>query len=222
MTESGSPRIDFNLYLIAGRAETQGRNLEFVVEEALRGGVRAVQLREKGASSKELYETAHELRRLTSRYGAQLIINDRVDVALAVEADGVHIGVESLPIYKARRLLGESKLIGVSCHNQVQAIAAQEMGANFITFGPVYYTASKAAYGDPVGVEKLQLISDTLQIPVFALGGISLENCAEALACGARGIALISAVMSAAEPCQAARALLSALSAAGSACGQSL
>jgi len=211
VSELESPWIDFNLYLIAGRGETLGRNLEFVVEEALRGGVRAVQLRDKGLSTKELYETAYELRRLTSRYGAKLLINDRVDVALAVEADGVHIGADSLPIYKVRRLLGERRLIGVSCHNQVQAITAQEMGADFITFGPVYYTASKAAYGDPVGVEKLDLVTGMLQIPVFALGGISLQNCAEVVSCGVRGIALISAVMAAPEPRDAAKALLARL-----------
>jgi thiamine-phosphate pyrophosphorylase len=203
--------IDFNLLLITGRRETPGRNLEFVVEEALRGGLRAVQLREKDLSTKELYETAYELRRLTSRYGAKLFINDRVDVALAVDADGVHIGAGSLPIYKVRMLLGERKLIGVSCHNQVQAITAQEMGADFITFGPVYFTPSKAGYGDPVGLDKLKTITEMLQIPVFALGGITRENCAEVLSCGVRGIALISAVMSAPEPREAVRGLLARL-----------
>jgi thiamine-phosphate pyrophosphorylase len=206
-----SPWIDFNLYLITGRGETLGRNLEYVVEEALRGGVRAVQLREKDLSTKELYETAYELRRLTSRYGAKLFINDRVDVALAVDADGVHIGASSLPIYKVRRLLGERKLIGVSCHNQVQAITAQEMGADFISFGPVYFTPSKAAYGDPVGLERLRTVTEMLKIPVFALGGITRDNCAEALDCGVHGISLISAVMSAPEPREAARALLALL-----------
>ena len=211
MKELETPRIDFNLYLITGRAETLGRNLEFLVEEALHGGVRAVQLRDKGLSSKELYETAYELRRLTSRYGAKLLVNDRVDVALAVEADGVHIGAQSLPIYKVRKLLGESRLIGVSCHNQVQAITAQEMGADFITFGPVYYTASKAPYGEPVGPEKLLQAAQLLQIPIFALGGIGLDNCAEVISCGVAGIALISAVLSASQPREAAKALLALL-----------
>lgn len=211
MKELESPWIDFNLYLITGRGETLGRNLEFVVEEALRGGVRAVQLRDKGATSKELYETAYELRRLTARYGAKLLINDRVDVALAVEADGVHIGADSLPIYKVRKLLGEKRLIGVSCHNQVQAITAQEMGADFVTFGPVYYTASKAPYGDPVGVERLRAVTEILQIPVFALGGIKPENCPEVVSCGVRGVALISAVLSAPQPRDAARELLGLL-----------
>jgi len=209
--ELESPWIDFNLYLITGRGETLGRNLEFVVEEALRGGVRAVQLRDKGASTKELYETAYELRRLTSRYGAKLFINDRADVALAVDADGVHIGSASLPLYKVRRLLGERKLIGVSCHNQTQAITAQEMGADFITFGPVYYTPSKAEYGEPVGPAKLRTVAELLQIPVFALGGIRQENCAEAVGCGVRGVALISGILSAPEPREAAKRLLAVL-----------
>lgn len=211
MTRQQSPGVDFNLYLITGRAETLGRNLELVVEEALHGGIRAVQLRDKESSSKELYETAHELRHLTSRYGARLFINDRIDVALAVDADGVHIGAQSLPIYKARKLLGEGKLIGVSCHNQVQAITAQEMGADFITFGPVYYTASKAAYGEPVGLEALRRITEMLEIPVFALGGITPDRVAEVLSCRVRGVALISAVLSAPKPCEAARALLALL-----------
>ncbi|MBJ6799580.1 thiamine phosphate synthase [Geomonas propionica] len=212
MKELDSPWIDFNLYLITGRGETLGRNLEFVVEEALRGGVRAVQLRDKSATStKELYETAQELRRLTSRYGAKLLINDRIDVALAVEADGVHIGSSSLPLYKVRRLLGERKLIGVSCHNQTQAITAQEMGADFITFGPVYYTPSKADYGEPVGIEKLNKVAQMLQIPVFALGGVNLDNCAEVVAGDVRGIALISAILSAPEPREAAKRLLALL-----------
>ncbi|HEY5512314.1 MAG TPA: thiamine phosphate synthase [Geomonas sp.] len=206
-----SPWIDFNLYLITGRGETLGRNLEFVVEEALRGGVRAVQLREKGLSTKELYETAYELRRLTSRYGAKLFINDRVDIALAVDADGVHVGGGSLPLYRVRRLLGERKLIGVSCHNQVQAITAQEMGADFITFGPVYFTPSKAGYGDPVGLELLETVTGMLQIPVFALGGIKRDNCAEVVSCGVRGVSLISAVMAAPDPRDAARGLLALL-----------
>lgn len=211
MRELHSPWIDFNLYLITGRGETLGRNLEFVVEEALRGGVRAVQLRDKGASSKELYETAHELRRLTARYGAKLFINDRTDVALAVDADGVHIGSSSLPLYKVRRLLGERRLIGVSCHNQTQAITAQEMGADFITFGPVFHTPSKAEYGEPVGLRKLAHVAELLQIPVFALGGVNQENCAEAVACGVHGIALISAILSAPEPRDAAKKLLAQL-----------
>ena len=154
MNDTGIPPwIDFNLYLITDRKQTCGRPLLDVVEEALKGGVRAVQLREKDLTSRELYELAYEMRKLTSRFNARLFLNDRLDIAMAVEADGVHLGINSIPVYKARKVLGEQKLIGVSCHNQVNAITAQEKGADFITFGPVYYTASKAAYGEPLGLD---------------------------------------------------------------------
>ena len=206
-----SPWIDFTLYLITDRKQTGGRNLNFVIEEALRGGVRAVQLREKDLSSKELYEMAYELRKLTARHNAKLFINDRVDVALAVDADGVHLGFNSLPLYRVRRIIGEKKLIGVSCHNQVQAITAQEMGADFITFGPIFFTPSKAPYGDPVGVEKLGEVTQLMEIPVFALGGINKENASEVIKTGAHGIALVSSILSAPEPRVAARSLFSLL-----------
>jgi len=210
-TATDSPWIDFNLYLITDRKQTEGRSLEFVVEEALRGGVRAVQLREKDLPSRELYETAYELRKLTARHNAKLFINDRVDIALAVDADGVHLGYNSIPIYRARKILGEKKLIGVSCHNQVQAIIAQEQGADFITFGPIYFTQSKAPYGEPVGIVKLAEITHLLTIPIFALGGIKPYNVPEVIAAGAHGIALVSAILSADEPRTAAKTLISLL-----------
>ncbi len=208
------PRVDFNLYLITDRLNCGGRDLLQVVEEALKGGVRAVQLREKDLSSRDLYEAAYELRKLTARYGARLFINDRIDVALAVDADGAHLGGSSIPFHRARKLLGEKRLLGVSCHNQISAISAQEKGADFITFGPVFYTPSKAAYGDPVGIERLGDITHLLRIPVFALGGINRNNAPQTIAAGAHGIALISAVIAAENPCEEAKALLALLPAA--------
>jgi thiamine-phosphate pyrophosphorylase len=205
------PWIDFNLYLITDRKRSGERDLAVAVEEALKGGVKAVQLREKDLSSRELYELAYELRKLTARYGARLIINDRLDVALAVDADGAHLGNSSLPIHRARKVLGEKRLIGVSCHNHVSAIAAQETGADFITYGPVFYTPSKAVYGQPVGIASLEEVTGLLQIPVFALGGINSANAHEAVSAGAHGIALVSAVLAAENPREEARALLSLL-----------
>lgn len=202
--------VDFTLYLITDRLQTGTRNLRDVVEEALDGGVKAVQLREKDLSSRELYELAYDMRKLTSRYGARLLINDRLDIALAVDADGVHLGGDSIPIYRARKLLGQ-RLIGVSCHNQVNAITAQEKGADFITFGPVYYTPSKARFGKPVGIDKLESVTQLLNIPVFAIGGITAATTREVLAAGAAGIALISAIVAAPEPRRAAQNLLSLL-----------
>jgi len=203
--------IDFNLYLITDRQQTGSVRLVDVVEDALKGGVRGVQLREKDLSSRELYELAYDIRKLTAKYDARLIINDRVDIALAVEADGVHLGLNSLPIHRVRKLLGSRRLIGLSCHNQVNAIMAQENGADFITFGPVYYTASKANYGKPVGVEKLETVSQLLQIPVFALGGIKKTNIPEVMAAGATGIALVSAIIASDDPKSEAEQMLTML-----------
>jgi thiamine-phosphate pyrophosphorylase len=203
--------VDFNLYLITDRHQTGNLRLVDVVEDALKGGVRGVQLREKDLSSRELYELAYEMRKLTSRYGAKLLINDRVDIALAVEADGVHLGLNSMPIHRVRRLLGNSKLIGLSCHNQINAIMAQENGADLITFGPVYYTPSKANYGKPVGVEKLEIVTHLLEIPVFALGGIKQDNILEVTAAGATGIALVSAIIASDDPQREAEGMIAML-----------
>ena len=192
--------LGFNLYLITDRNQAGNIALTDIIEEALKGGVRAVQLREKDLSSRDLYELAFELRKLTNRYGAKLLINDRIDIAMAVDADGVHLGLNSMPIHRVRRLVGNDKFIGLSCHNQVNAIMAQENGADFITFGPVYYTQSKAQYGKPVGVEKLEVISHLLDIPVLALGGIKKGNIHEVIAAGAAGIALVSAVVANEDP----------------------
>ena len=207
-----SPRIDFNLSLITDRKGCGGRDLCAVVEEALEGGIRAVQLREKDLSSRDLYELAVAMRKLTVRHGARLVINDRTDIALAVNADGVHLGDAGLPIHLARQILGEKKLIGASCHDRSSAMTAQEAGADFITYGPVFYTPSKALYGQPVGIDSLEGVTRLLEIPVFALGGISSGNARAAVAAGAHGIALISAVLAAENPRAEAQMLLSLLS----------
>jgi thiamine-phosphate pyrophosphorylase len=204
-------KVNFPLYLITDRHQTVGRDLLLVVEEALAGGVRAVQLREKDLSPRELLELARTMRELTARYGAKLIINDRADVALAAGADGVHLGEASIPPDAACQILGTERLIGVSCHSKEGALAAEKSGADFITFGPVYPTPSKAAYGAPVGVERLAETAQLLRIPVFALGGINRENTPEAIATGAAGIAIISAIIAAGNPAEETRAFLSLL-----------
>jgi thiamine-phosphate pyrophosphorylase len=151
------------------------------------------------------------MRKLTARYNAGLFINDRVDIALAVDADGVQLGIHSIPIDQARKLLGEKMLIGVSCHSRESAIASQEKGADFITYGPVFQTPSKAAYGPPVGIDSLREVTSRLRIPVFALGGITSRNTRQALDASAHGIALISAVIAAENPAEEAKTLLALL-----------
>lgn len=200
--------VDFSLYLITDRRQTAGRPLAAVVRQALEGGVRAVQLREKDLPGRELLMLAEELRQVTRQYGARLLINERLDIVLATDADGVHLGAASLPVSTARRLLGPQRLIGYSAHSVHEAAQAAADGADFVTFGPVFFTPSKAAYGEPLGVELLQSASLVLTIPVFALGGIKRENIAQVMAAKAHGIALISAVIAAADPKIEAAALL--------------
>lgn len=207
----GAASVDFRLYLITDRGQTNGCDLMAVVEEALSGGVRAVQLREKTLSAREYYKMAQDLRALTIRYGARLLINDRVDIALAVGADGVHLPEAGLPVAVARELLGPAKLIGVSCHSLDTARDAARRGADFITFGPVWVTPSKACYGEPVGIAPLARAEQSLSIPVFALGGVTRERVPELLAAGIQQVALISAILAAPAPGVEAEAILSFL-----------
>ncbi|MEI6825626.1 MAG: thiamine phosphate synthase [Desulfuromonadales bacterium] len=202
------PIDDFSLYLITDRRQIGDRRLVEVVRRALEGGVKAVQLREKDLPGDELYRLAVELRLLTSLFSARLIINDRPDIALAVEADGVHIGVNSLPVAAVRRILGKDKIIGYSAHAIDEALTAQTNGADFVTFGPVYFTPSKADYGTPCGVNKLAAATSVLHIPVLALGGISEAGIPEVLTAKVQGVAVISAIMAAADPRAAAASLL--------------
>lgn len=199
---------DFSLYLITDRHQTGGRPLLEVARAALEGGVRAVQLREKDMSGAELYRLALELRALTRSYGARLLINDRLDIALAVEADGVQLGINSLPVAGARRLLGREMKIGYSAHAIDEALRAQVDGADFVTFSPVYHTPSKAAYGKPCGVKKLASAASALDIPVIALGGIKQANITETLSANVQGIAVISAILAASDPHVAVVSLL--------------
>ncbi|MBM4261580.1 MAG: thiamine phosphate synthase [Deltaproteobacteria bacterium] len=204
-------KVDFDLYLVTDRQQTNGRELLWVLEQALDGGVQAIQLREKDLDGKELYYLAEAARQLTIRYRARLFINDRIDVALAVDADGVHLGGGSVPIETARQLLGPEQLIGASVHALTEAQQAERAGADFIVFGPVYFTPSKAAYGSPQGLEPLRQVVEKIARPVYAIGGIKQEQIKEVLAVKARGIALISAIISAADPREAAHNILTAL-----------
>ena len=188
--------LDFRLYLITDRRLfTGGDSLLNAIEEALKGGVQAVQLREKDLEIRELLRMAYELRKLTSGYGAKLFINDRVDVALAVDADGVHLGGASMPAFAARKAAGEGMLIGVSAHSLAEAKKAEEEGADFVTFGPIFETPSKLKYGKPLGLGPMKEAGARISIPVFAIGGIRVERVKNALESGAFGIALISAIL---------------------------
>jgi len=202
--------IDFNLYLVTDRKQNQGDFLH-AVEQALQGGVGAVQLREKDLPVRALLDLAGDLRSLTRDYGARLFINDRLDVAMAVKADGVHLGQQSLPVEAVRRVAGNSLRIGVSTHRLSEAREAEKEGADFIVFGPVYETPSKKVYGPPVGTVRLEEVIRNVRIPVFAIGGIRSENLPEVLSGGASGVAVISAIWGAESITEAARKMVSEL-----------
>jgi len=175
-----------------------------VVEAALQGGVDAVQLREKDLSAAELFDLASRLRALCVTYGARLLINDRIDVALAVTADGVHLPVDSFAAADARRLLGSAALIGASAHSLEQAQAAAAGGADFVVLGPVFDTPSKRSFGPPLGLDRLAAVTRSTPCPVLAIGGITPERVAAVLQCGARGVAVVSAISEADDPGEAA------------------
>ncbi len=198
----------FRLYLITDHNQTGGRPLTDVVKEALDGGVKAVQLREKDLPIRELLRLAEKMRKITKEAGAVLFINGRMDVAMAVEADGIHLGQADLPVDVVRKIVGNRFMIGVSTHNLKEAREAEKGDADFITFGPVYETPSKLKYGEPVGIEALKIVRSGISIPVYAIGGIESGNIGVILASGADGVALISAIIGAKEPKKAAEEII--------------
>jgi len=199
--------VDFKLYLITDRKQTK-MPLPDVVRLALEGGVKAIQLREKDLPVRDLLQLARELRILTRDFGARLFINDRVDVALAVEADGVHLGQQSMPPEAAKKVAGGRLMIGVSVHTIEEAKVAETGGADFITFGPVFSTPSKAEFGSPVGLDGLKTVKKFVRIPILGLGGVKSGNIKQVLNYGADGISMISAIFSAKDIRKAAETVL--------------
>lgn len=181
------------------------------MEDALEAGVKTVQLREKDLSVRELFHMAVWLRELTKEHGARLFINDRVDVAIASGADGVHLGRSSMPVHAVRKLVGESMIIGVSSHSVQEAREAEEEGADFITLGPVYATPSKLKYGDPVGLNMVKEVKSVGAIPLLAIGGIKPDNAKEVMDSGADGLALITGILASVNIRKATEAILRVL-----------
>jgi len=197
--------VNFNLYLITDRRQCAGDDLAACIEQALRGGVGAVQLREKDLPTRDRYELALKLRSVTRASGALLLINGDAALARAVGADGLHLPQDGLPANVCRRIVDPHMLIGVSTHTLNEAKDAEARGADFITFGPVFQTPSKAQYGSPVGLEALQTACRTVTVPVFGLGGISAARAETVATAGAAGIGVISAILAAPDREGAAR-----------------
>ena len=199
------------MYLVTDRHQTGGRDLLDVLGRALAAGARAIQLREKDLQTIEAYRLAQRALALTRQAGAALVINDRVDVALALGADGVHLTRKSLPPAEARTLVGPRMRVGVSCHGLEDVREAMDGGADFLVLGPIYATPSKAPYGPPLTPTFLEQARALCPLPIFAIGGITAARVPAVLAAGADGVAVISAVLAAPDPAAATRELLEAI-----------
>ena len=186
--------VDYTLYLVTDRGLLQGRSLEKAVEEAILGGVTLVQLREKYIDTRDFYNIALKIKAITSKYNVPLIINDRVDIALAVDADGVHIGQSDMEAKIVRKLIGEEKIIGVSARNLDEAMEAEKQGADYLGVGAIFGTTTKKDAKN-VSIEELKRIKSTVSIPVVAIGGISKENVSLLKDTGIEGISVISAIL---------------------------
>ncbi len=190
--------VDLKLYLITDRKLFHTPcSMYLALEAALKAGVKVIQLREKALPPRKLLDMASWLAELTKECGAKLFINDRVDIALAAGAYGVHLGQKSITASAVRKISGNKLLIGVSTHDIDEALAAEKDGADFITIGPIYRTPSKLRYGNPIGIETLRRVKSKVSIPVIAIGGIKLDKVKEVTETGADGVALISAILTA-------------------------
>lgn len=199
------------LYLVTDRALSLGRDLEWVVGEAVKGGVSMVQLREKDMDTRRFIDLGSRLLRLLRPLGVPLIINDRVDVALAVDADGVHIGQSDMPYETARRLLGPDKIIGLSVENMDELRQAESLDVDYVAVSPVYSTATKTDTAAPFGLDGLREAVRLTRHPVVAIGGMNENTAPAVFAAGADGIAVVSAICSAPDPAAASARLLSSL-----------
>ena len=194
MTHIDKQHIDYTLYLVTDRSVMSAKSLEQAVEQAIQGGCTVVQLREKHASSREFFETAQRVKQITDSYHIPLIINDRTDICLAVNAAGIHVGQQDLPAKVVRSIVGSDKIIGVSAATLSEAMQAEQDGADYLGVGAMFATSTKTNTR-PVTVEQLSQIKQSVQIPVVAIGGIQSSNAATLTKTGIDGIAVVSAIL---------------------------
>lgn len=199
--------IDYSLYLCTDRRLMTSPTIEASVESALRGGTTVIQLREKDCSSREFYELGLRVKKITERYHAPLIINDRVDIALAVGAAGVHVGQGDLPCKVVREIVGPDMIVGVSAATLDEAVQAEEDGADYLGVGAMYATATKTDTR-PVSMEELLKIRAAVKIPIVVIGGINKQTLGNFKGTGVNGLAVVSAIVAQPDPEAAARELL--------------
>lgn len=200
--------INWNLYLVTDAGLSRGRSHDEVVAAAIRGGVSVVQYRDKDASTRRMIETAQILQVLCRADNVPFIVNDRLDVALAVDADGIHVGQDDMPARTARRLIGPTKILGVTAGDLEEALAACADGADYIGLSPVFETATKSDTGNTLGLEAFAAIAHRCTLPVVGIAGINASNATGVIQAGASGIAVVSAIVSADDIEAAARKLI--------------
>ena len=183
------------LYAILDPEQTKGRSTERILHDLLEGGVKFLQLRVKSLPSSDLFELARRARAATRSHECKLIVNDRVDIALACDADGVHLGQDDLPLEVGRKLMGQ-KIVGISTHDLEQAREAEQNGADYIGFGPIFATPTKPDY-TPIGLADIGQVHADVSLPIFCIGGIKMDNLVPLIAAGARRVAIVSGLLKA-------------------------
>lgn len=205
--DAGNAGVNYSLYLVTDSALAKGRPLPDVVRAAVDGGVTCVQVREKGFTSRAYVERLLSVRPLLRERGIPLFVNDRVDVALAVEADGIHLGQTDLPLSMARGVAAGRLLIGVSCESVQDAVDAERGGADYVSVSPVFATPTKTDTAPALGLDGVRAVRRAVRVPVAAIGGINATNAADVIRAGADGICVVSAIVSALDPRAAAASL---------------
>ena len=199
--------IDYSLYLVTDRGLARGRTTLEIVSAAVDGGASVIQLREKDCSTRDFIEQALAIKEFLKDRAVPLIINDRVDVAQAVKADGVHLGQTDMPLETAKRILGDSMIIGISAESLQDAIDAEKGGADYLGVSPIYATPTKTDTAPPLGLKGLREIRKAVKLPLVGIGGLTRENCGDVIRNGANGVAAVSAIVAADDPEAAAREL---------------
>jgi thiamine-phosphate pyrophosphorylase len=205
------PGVDFRLLLVTDRRQTKGRPLVPLLQRVLTAAAPAIQLRERDLSARELMTLAREVQALTASHRSQLLINDRIDVALALEGVGVHLRSKSLPVPVARQMLGAQRLLGISVHAVEEAVQAESQGVDYIVLGPIYETPSKQMFGPPLGIHTLEKACKLVRVPILGIGGVTAARAREMRRAGAFGAAVITAILSATDVESAASELLDAV-----------
>ncbi len=199
--------MDYALYLVTDRGLSRGRNSLEIVEAAVRGGVTCVQLREKTCSTRDFINEAFAIKDILKTHAVPLIINDRLDVAQAVGADGVHLGQSDMPFKTAKAIVKDTMIIGISAESLEDAVEAENAGADYIGVSPIYATPTKTDTAPALGLEGLARIRERVNIPLVGIGGLNADNAGEVIRHGADGVAVVSAIVSADDPEEAARQL---------------